>query len=345
MRLLEFIREPAGLFWVFGFPIVLAFALGIAFRNRPVEKLRIAVEQGSPQVARVTDRLAKMDTVEVQVSSREKALQLLRTGKVELVLSVAESKIAAANSQEPFRLVYHFDPTRPESRLTRLAVDDLLQRSLGRTEAAPAADELVTEAGARYIDFLLPGLIGLNVMGSSLWGIGFALVDARRRKLLKRLMATSMRRSHYLLSFMLSRLVFLIAEVAVLTAVGAWIFGVPMRGSFWALGCISLLGAFTSTGIGLLVGARPTSLEAASGLMNFVMLPMWLLSGSFFSYSRFPEFFQPAIRALPLTPLNDSLRAIMIEGAPLVSTWPEILLMLGWGSISFVVALKIFRWQ
>jgi ABC-type multidrug transport system permease subunit len=220
-----------------------------------------------------------------------------------------------------------------------------LQRGKGRTDVAQIAEQKVTEPGARYVDFLVPGLIGMNMMGSGLWGLGFTIVIARSRKLLKRFAATPMRRSHYLLSFMLSRLIFLVLEVAAVIVFAALAFGFTVRGSWLSLGLVTVLGGFTFSGIGLLVAARPTTIEGVSGLMNFIMLPMWLLSGTFFSSERFPEVLQPFIKALPLTALNDVLRALMNEGATLASMWIPIGVLLAWCLISFVVALKIFKWQ
>jgi ABC-type multidrug transport system permease subunit len=229
--------------------------------------------------------------------------------------------------------------------VARLSVDDALQRALGRSDRVVAHDEKVTEPGARYIDFLIPGLIGLNLMGSGMWGLGFTIVVARGRKLLKRFAATPMRRSHYLLSFMFSRLLFLTVEVAAVL-VFAWLaFGVMVRGSIGAIAIISLVGGLMFSGLGLLVAARPRTVEGVSGLMNLVMLPMWLLSGTFFSSARFPTPLQPFIKALPLTALNDSMRAVMNDGVSLASNWPQIGVMLFWGVVSFAIALRIFRWQ
>lgn len=213
------------------------------------------------------------------------------------------------------------------------------------TNGVKATEETVAEPGARYIDFLIPGLIGLNLMGSGMWGLGFAIVSARGRKLLKRFAATPMRRSHYLLSFILSRLIFLFLEVAALLGFARLVFGVVVRGSLIDVAVCAVVGALAFSGLGLLVAARPRTVEGVSGLMNFVMLPMWLLSGTFFSAARFPGWFQPIIRALPLTALNEAMRAVTNEGLSLRSHWTQLAVVLAWGLVSFVVALRIFRWQ
>ncbi len=345
-RIREFLREKEALFWVFIFPVLLAFALGIAFRNAPPEKQRIAVERSGQadatanEIARV---LSSSTEVEPVLLSPAEAAQSLRSGKVAMIVRPRRETVSATPLTG--ELDYQYDPTRPESKVARLAVDDALQRALGRTDVMIAREQKTVEPGARYIDFLIPGLIGLNLMGSGMWGLGFTVVQARGRKLLKRFAATPMRRTHYLLSFMFSRLIFLALEVAALVIFGWLVFGVGVRGSIVSVALISLLGGLTFSGLGMLVAARPQTIEGVSGLMNFVMLPMWLLSGTFFSSARFPEIFQPFIKALPLTAMNDSLRAVMNDGASLASNWGPLAVLLAWCLLSFAIALKIFRWQ
>ena len=336
MRMREFLREKEAVFWVFVFPVLMTFALGIAFRNTAPDKTFVAIEGSTSdtRVSVIANTLSRSPEIDAKVLSLNEAAQALRSGKVSIVVK-----------PENDSFTYRFDPTRPESRSARLLVDDVLQKGKGRADVVSVGEEKVTEPGARYVDFLVPGLIGMNLMGSGLWGLGFTVVIARSRKLLKRFAATPMRRSHYLLSFMLSRLVFLVLEVAAVI-VFAWLaFGFTVRGSWLSVVLTTILGGFTFSGLGLLVAARPTTIEGVSGLMNFIMLPMWLLSGTFFSSERFPQILQPFIQALPLTALNNVLRALMNEGSSLSSNWLSISILLAWCLISFVVALKIFRWQ
>jgi ABC transporter DrrB family efflux protein len=354
-RIHEFLREPEVIFWVFAFPILLVCALGIAFRNTGPEKIRVGVERGVGDAAaesRLLEALSRSSEIDAMLLSPAEATQALRSGKVALVVhpKSGNAATAAGNSGQESQALsspfdYRFDPTRPESRQARMVVDDALQRAAGRNDVVRAGDETFTEPGARYIDFLIPGLLGMNLMGSGLWGVGFAVVNARTRKLLKRFAATPMRRSHYLLSFVLSRLIFLVLEVAVVLVFAWFAFGFTVRGSLVEMAFLLLLGAMTFAGIGLLVAARPKTIEGVSGLMNLVMMPMWLLSGTFFSSARFPEFLQPFIRALPLTALNDSLRGVMNDGASLTASWMAVIVLLVWCVVSFLVALKIFRWQ
>src|SRR5881227_3751439 len=331
-RMREFYREPEAIFWVFGFPIVLAFALGIAFRNRGPGELRIAVLRHTGDSA-LAAALGHAPGLAVTVLDSAAARLELRTGRVALLVVPGE------------HVVYRYDSTRTEGRLARLQVDDAVQRARGRADPVRVEDERVTEPGSRYIDFLIPGLLGMNLMGSGLWGVGFSVVQARTKKLLKRLMATPMRRGHYLLSFILSRLLFLFLEIAALVGFGWVMFGVGVRGSYGALALITVLGALSFAGLGMLVASRARTIEAVSGLMNLVMLPMWILSGTFFSYARFPDAMQPLVKALPLTALNDALRAVMIDGSRLGELGAPLGIVTAWGLVSFVVALQIFRWR
>ena len=331
-RLREFLREPEALFWVFAFPVLLALALGLAFRGRTPERIPVGVVEG-PRAAANADALGRSPALLPRVLAAGAAREALRTGKVSLLVEDGEGP------------VYRFDPTRPDARAARLEVDDALQRAAGRADPLRPREVHAGEPGSRYVDFLIPGLLGLNLMGTSMWGLGFSIVNARTKKLLKRLAATPMRRSEYLLAQMLARLVFLVLEVAILVGFARLAFGVEVRGSIAALALVSLLGAASFAGIGLLVAARARTVEGVSGLMNVVMLPMWLLSGTFFSWERFPETIHPFIRALPLTALNDALRAVMIEGRPLASLGLELGVLLASGLVSFLVAVRVFRWQ
>jgi len=331
-RMREFYREPEAVFWVFGFPIVLAFALGLAFRNTGPGKLQVGVVAGTGDSA-VAAALAASPRLVPAVLDTATARLRLKTGRVALLVVPGDP------------VVYRYDSTRTESRLARLEVDDALQRARGRKDLIAVRDDRAVAPGSRYIDFLIPGLLGMNLLGSGIWGVGFSVVQARQRKLLKRYLATPMRRSHYLLSFILSRLVFLIVEVVALVGFGWLLFGVAVRGSFASLAGLTVLGSFAFAGLGLLVASRAKTIEGVSGLMNLVMLPMWILSGTFFSYSRFPNAMIPFVKALPLTALNDALRAVMIDGAAVTALGTPIAIVVAWGAVSFVVALRIFRWR
>jgi ABC-type multidrug transport system permease subunit len=331
-RTRELTREPEAIFWVFVFPILLTAILGLAFRSRPPEAVPVAVVEGAQAQARL-QALAGQPELKPAVLSEAEARQALARARVVLVVSADDPP------------VYAYDPTQPESRAARLAVDAALQRAAGRADAFNPGRAEVTEPGARYVDFLVPGLLGMNLMGTGMWGIGFSLVVSRNGNLLKRLVASPARRSHLLGAQLMARLLFLIPEAGALLLFARFALNVPLRGSLLLLCGVSLLGALAFAGLGLLTAARPRTIEGVSGLMNMVMVPMWIFSGIFFSTDRFPAVVQPFVQALPLTALNDALRAVMLEGAGLVSLAPELGLLALWGAVSFAIALKIFRWQ
>jgi ABC-2 type transport system permease protein len=329
----SFFREPSAVFWTFGFPLILAIALGVAFRNRPPEPVSLAVESAGPDAARIFAALQKTPDVHAWLLEHDAAVQALRTGKVSVVIVPGAPR------------TYRWDPTRPESRLARAVADDLLQRADGRTDPTPIADARVTEPGSRYIDFLIPGMLGMGLMQSGLWGIGFVIVEMRTRKLIKRMMATPMRRSHFLMAFVFMRALFLVVELPILIGFGVGVFGVPLRGSLALVLALSVLGSITFAGLGLLVASRAQNTQTVGGLINLVSMPMFILSGVFFSSARFPEVMQPVIRVLPLTALNDALRAVMLDGAGLHSLFRPTLILLAWGLASFAISLRLFRWR
>ena len=331
-RVRELIREPEAVFWVFVFPILLTAILGLAFRSRPPDALPVAVVEGSAAAARL-EALRGEPSLKPELLAEAQAQAALVRGRVVLVVSAGDPP------------AYTYDPTQPESRAARLAVDAALQRAAGRADAFAPASVLVTEPGARYVDFLVPGLLGMNLMGTGMWGVGFSIVVARNGKLLKRLVAAPVRHSHLLAAQLVSRLIFLVPEAGALLLFACLVLNVPLRGSLIALVVVSLLGALAFTGLGLLTAARPRTIEGVSGVMNLVMVPMWVFSGIFFATERFPAAIQPFVKALPLTALNDALRAVMLDGAALASTAPQLLNLAAWGVVSFVVALRIFRWQ
>ena len=335
VRYREFFREPEAVFWVFIFPVLLAAGLGIAFRNRAADRVGVAVVNAGPGAAELAGALRRTKELDVSLLDDSAAVEALRIGNV-AVLVVPSGRQG---------VTYRYDDSRPESRSARLLVDDVLQRSAGRGDPVGVREQLVHEPGARYIDFLVPGLLGMNLMGSGIWGLGFAIVDARKKRLLKRLIATPMSRAQYLASFVLSRLTLLVLEVCLLLGFGVLVFGVPLRGSLPLLLLICLLSSLAFASLGLLIASRAQTMEGASGLMNLVMLPMWIFSGVFFSASRFPDQIQPIIQALPLTAVINALRANMLRGAGWHMVAGELAIIAAWMVGSFLLALRLFRWR
>jgi ABC-2 type transport system permease protein len=335
VRFKEYLREPEALFWSFGFPILLAIGLGIAFRSKPPDVAHVAVITGHARSAQLVGALRKDSALAVEELPADSARSSLRTGRIAVVVAPGDSDAVG----------YEFDDTRPDSRTARLLVNDALQRGAGRPDPVRVSDQHVREPGSRYIDFVVPGLLGMTIMGGGIWGLGFSIVDQRRRNLLKRLVATPMSRAEYLLSYLLSRLVMLTIEAGVLLTFSTLLFGVPLRGSLVAMVVIVLVAALSFGGLGLLIASRSKTIEGVSGMMNLAMLPMWVLSGVFFSSENFPAAVQPFIKALPLTATNDALRANMLRGVGLPGLWPQLAILGAWMVVCYVIALRIFRWR
>ncbi|HEY6304451.1 MAG TPA: ABC transporter permease [Terriglobales bacterium] len=340
-RILELKREPEVVFWVFVFPLLLAAGLGIAFRNKPVGITSVVVIEGAgaEKTLSMLQSSAKSSpnkdsTIRATVLDRDTALKGFHFGKFDLAIEL--------NSDGSY--TYYYDPARPESVLSRVEIDAALQSAAGRKDALATSSQSSSEPGSRYIDFLIPGLLGMNLMNSGMWGVGFALVEMRQRKLLKRFVATPMRRSDFLLALTSSRLVLMVIEVGLLLGFGVLVFHMRVEGSILSVVLLGSFGAVTFGGVGLLTACRAQKIESVSALINLVMMPMWIFSGVFFSYERFPAIAHPFIKALPLTALNDALRATILEGASLGSQSGRLLVLAIWGGVSFVLALRWFRW-
>ena len=332
-------REPEVIFWVFLFPLLLAFGLGIAFRSRPASAPSVAIAAG-PGANAVLDMAQRPpQSLRAQIVPEAEALNGFRLGRYDLVIIPDNSGPGSGGGIE-----YRYDPARPESVLARAQADDVLQSAAGRANPLRTSAQASSEPGARYIDFLIPGLVGMNLMNSGMWGVGFALVDYRQRKLLKRYVATPMRRSDFLLALTSSRLVLMIIELALLLGFGIFVFHMRVVGSWLGIVLLGALGAAAFAGLGLLTASRAQKIETVSGLINLVMMPMWVFSGVFFSYERFPAVVHPLIRALPLTALNDALRATILEGAPLAAQAGRLAVLVIWTAVSFLLALSWFRW-
>ena len=328
-------REPEVIFWVFAFPLLLALGLGIAFRDPPPTPIAIAVEAGTAAEVHVA-ALVESDDVAPVLMQADAAHDALRRGEVALVVG---------GSADRPGVVLRYDPSRPEGRTARAITDAALQIGAGAERPVSIRVDEVRQRGARYIDWLIPGLIGFNLLSTSLWAIGFYVVQMRSNRQLKRLVATPMRRRDFLLAQMLARMAFVVIEVPVLLIFAFFVFGVRIEGSPGALALLLIGGTLSFSGLGLLAAARPRTVEGVSGIINVILMPMVVVSGVFFSASRFPDAVQPLIRALPLTALNDGLRAIMNDGQPLTALGVEIAVLGVWPLISYAAALRWFRWQ
>ncbi len=336
VRLKLFFREPGSLFWTFGFPLLVTVALGIAFRNQGPARSPVAIVAG-PGAEEVRAALSGGPGLSARVVDAAEATRELRTGEALLAI-----ESTAAGAAAP--LVFRFDPSRPEAHAVRRLADDLLQAHAGRRDVVATRDETSVARGGRYVDWLVPGLLGLQLLNGAMWGAAFNIVNARQRKLLKRLAATPMRRAHYLLSYRVSGLLFVPLQLLVLFAFARLTFGVVIQGSPLAVLALALLGSWAFAGLGLLCAARAENSETANGLINLVTLPMMVFSGVFFSSSRFPPVLQPVIRLLPLSAFNEALRHVVNDGASIFAQGFPIAVLAVWTVVTSALAVRLFRW-
>jgi ABC-2 type transport system permease protein len=335
-RVRVMLREPEVLFWIFLFPVLLALGIGVAFSDPSPETLRVGLERSSGVESYAAAIEAHPELVAI----------LLEPGQVDDALRRGEVSVVVGRGAGPDGpVILRFDPTRPDARTARLSVESALQAAAGATRPLTIEEIEVRARGQRYIDWLIPGLIGFNLMGTGLWSVGFYTTQARENRELRRLIATPMRRSDFLLAQILARFAFLIVEVPLIILVAWLAFGVPVEGGALPLAFVVFLGATCFTGLGLLAASRARTTEGVGGIINLIMMPMLVLSGVFFSVQRFPDAAQPFIRALPLTALNQALRGVYNDGLGLTSLLGELGVLAAWTAGGILLALRLFRWQ
>lgn len=331
-----FFREPAIIFWAILFPIIMAWVLGIAF-SKNGESVRTVYVTGSEPVPEnisgekvFNDETGNPYRIKFRKASGEETLKAIRRGLIVIYLEVAGDSI-----------LYHFDPSNADAQLTYLILDKGLHQRV--SDDKTSIHPLQTK-GTRYIDFLVPGLIALGIMNSCIWGIGWTLIETRMKKLMRRMVATPMRKSLFLSSYIVTRIVLAGFETLLLLTFAHFYFGIEITGSLAAFFLVFLSGIFAFSGIAILMASRTSKTEVANGLVNAVTLPMMILSGIFFNYHNFPDWAISFIQALPLTLLADSLRSVFIEAAGLPEVMKAVAILGFTGLATFVAGLKIFRW-
>jgi ABC-type multidrug transport system permease subunit len=333
----EIIREPGVLFWGIGFPILMSLGLGIAFTKNPAVVRKVALVTPSSAIMKDTvvirDEKLGNTTFIFQRMTWDEAMILLKRGNFNLILDEADGQVR-----------YHFDPRNPDAQLTFLKLSRLFQ---GKPEVLPENSGQIkplTVSGTRYIDFFIPGIVSMGVMMSCMWGLSYGLIDKRSKKLLRRMVATPMKKSYFLMSMITVRIGMNFVE-SLLLVLFAWLaFGINMHLNLPALLLLFLAGNFAFAGLAVLISSRTSNTEVGNGFINAVVFPMMIMSGIFFSYHNFPDWAIPVIRILPLTMLADGVRSVFIEGAGLMQVARPILVLTAIGALFFTSGLKVFRW-
>jgi ABC-type multidrug transport system permease subunit len=361
----EIIREPGVLFWGILFPILMSLGLGLAFTKKADVIRKVAIinitdssSDGSENsaIAGFLQNQCEKNTSDdgnawkwkytikddklgnsiflFYIMKWDDAVRFLKRGTINVLL------LGRSDSVE-----YHFDPMNPDAQLTYLKLSSIVGNGQIQTIQSNAEIKPLTVTGTRYIDFLVPGLIAMGVMMSSMWGISYGIIEKRSKKLLRRLVATPMRKSHFLIALIAVRITMNFIESLVLFLFALFAFRMTIQGNISALILMFLAGNIAFAGIAVFVSSHTSNTEVGNGLINFVVFPMMVLSGIFFSYQNFPEWSLPVIKNLPLTMLTDGIRSIFNEGAGYHEVTIPILILLAIGTLFFSVGLKIFKWH
>lgn len=347
----EFVREPGIWLWSIVFPIVMAWVLGVAFTskdtlNQKIGVVRLSQIKDSSWVSFL--RPAKKTEYGFERSVDDKNFgrinyQLQEVDWNEAMVSLKRGIFSVLILQQDGRLVYRFDPKNSDAKLNYLqlskAIEGGEQNSSNKSTISP-----LTQIGTRYIDFLVPGLMALGLMNSFIWGVAYSLIEMRTKKLLRRMVATPMLKSDFLISHYVARLSLNIFESAILLIFAKLYFSTRIEGSLWAFAMVYFSGTVAFTGISILVGSRTDSMRVAHGLMNAITMPAMVLSGIFFSYHNFPDAVLPLIRYQPLTLIADNLRSVFIEGAGVSQVLVPSCILSGIGLVCFAIGMKIYRW-
>ena len=353
MHLKEFYREPGIIFWAILFPILMAWGLGLAFTKKTELIRTIALvdeqnslasyegfgqffislnqENGTPLIKKIGNEKLGVTTYQFEKSDWQESILMLKRGKISMIMELVNDSIT-----------YHFDPLNPEAQLAYLQITSAFNNN--EKDIASANISPLTQTGTRYIDFLVPGLMAMSIMMSCMWGISYSLIDKRMKKLLRRMVATPMKKANFLFAQFVARLILNFMESALLFLFAYLYFDISLQGNWLALILMLLAGNLSFTGIAILVSSRTSNTQIGNGLINLVVMPMMILSGIFFSYHNFPDWAINVIQKLPLTILADNIRSIFIEGAGLVEIVTPFLLLIGIGVTAFVSGLRVYKW-
>jgi ABC-2 type transport system permease protein len=354
----EFVREPGIIFWSIIFPIAMAWVLGIAFsRQSELVQQVVLIENHDQHYPLLHDFLKDSKSITKEIygintTCFEKTIASDKLGKTSFrfistdwdngILLLKRGQVNLIMKEHPDSLEYFFDPVNPQAKMLFVMLSSSFNNDNKAFENSSISP--LTQKGNRYIDFLVPGLIALGAMNSLLWGISYALIEMRSKKLMRRMVATPMKKSEFLISFFIARLLIAILEMAILWSFSYAYFKITLQGSFAALATIFLAGNIAFSGLAILISSRTANSRIGTGLINLVTMPMMILSGIFFSYHNFPDFAIPIIQKMPLTMMADSIRAVFIEGSGLVQVAGNSAILAGLGIGCFLIGLKIYKW-
>lgn len=356
IRFKEFLREPAVLFWSILFPILMAWGLGSAFSDKGETMQQVAlIESELNKNTRLRDFFDGIEAVKSEVTgyfNLEKKIgekkagitnyKFIRCDKDEAMTLLKKGIISLIVEEDTDTIIYHFDPLNPEAKLNYMLISGAINNK--GQDIKNESIKVLDKIGTRYVDFLIPGLIAMGVMMSIMWGVSYSLIDKRNKKLLRRMVATPMKKSNFLGSHFITRTLLSFIEAGLLFLFAYFYFGTYIQGNILAGMVVLFAGIVGFTGLAILVSSRTANTQVGNGLINLVVMPMMVLSGIFFNYHNFPEWTIGIIQKFPLTMLADSLRSIFIEGSGFKENYNNIITLLIYGLTSFFVGLKMFKW-
>lgn len=341
----EFFREPGIIFWAIFFPILMALGLGLAFSGEGDLERNVAVVGGNTSllseieydgkeqiVRKVGNEKLGATMFRFHQTTWEEAISMIKQGKTSMIIDISRDS-----------LIYHFDPSNPEAKLSYLQLSSAIEDP-GTIMRQERQVTIMKQEGTRYIDFLIPGLMAMGIMMNCMWGISYSNVDKRNKKLLRRMVATPMKKRNFIFSQLLARISLSAVEIILLYLFSTWIFNITITGSIIAFILMFIAGNIAFTGIAFLASSRTENTQIANGLINLVVLPMMILSGIYFSYHNFPDWMIGFIEVLPLTILADEMRRIFIEGATVIDILPKFSALILFGIIFMTAGLKIYKW-
>jgi len=330
-RTMEFVRDRGTLIWNLVFPLVLVFGFAFAIPSGENSSFKIGTV-GDVNLEELS-QFKKLEGVEfIAYPEAEEAAEKLRRHQLDLVLDVPQKKL----------FVNH---EAPQSRFARDVFFMSLNKPGSEESSATWLESEANGAAIRYVDWLVPGVIAMNMMFSSLFGVGFVLVRYRKNGVLKRLKATPVSALTFISAQALSRLLIVTITAALVYSLSNVLLGFRMEGSYLLLLFVFVLGALSLISLGLIFATRFKSEELVNGILNLLTFPMILLSGVFFSLEGSPAFLQQAAKVLPLTQVIDSSRAIMLEGAGLIQILPALLYMAIFTFVCLLISAFLFKWE
>ncbi|MCX6231931.1 MAG: ABC transporter permease [Bacteroidetes bacterium] len=358
----ELMREPAVLFWGIIFPILMSIGLGAAFSAKQDVIRKVGIINSNNSLSNDSSTIKKFlllyTTKEYHANENityysykikneklgNSIFLFQETNWKDAIVALKRGRINVVMEEKNNGILYSFDPSNPDAQLTYIKLTKFFPAQSYISEENTDNIKLLTLEGTRYIDFLIPGLLAMGVMMSSMWGISYTIIERRSKKLLRRLVSTPMKKSYFLISIITVRFAMNFIEAALLFLFAHIAFGIHIQGNIPALITVFLAGNIAFSGLAVFISSNTSKTEIGNALINVVVMPMMILSGIFFSYHNFPDWFIPIIQKFPLTIMADDIRSIFIEGAGFAEIFIHSLLLSITGILFFITGVKFFKW-